>query len=386
MFAVHMPDRCGAFFHDVVAAKTLMSHGHTVTFVFMKRVSAQGLIGQYRGIPYKYYMMAESELQASDIWTTPHYPIVPNVRKLNERFQKPLVITAHFGENLDSLTTYQQSGKWSEALFYVSHYMKDSVEQRISLSPTIRRKDVLYPIVQLSDFALPDVREQGTHITIINGNLLKGVDVFLKVADRMKDHQFLGVRPYYRHVHVHNTPNVTWQDYSDDVRTALVKTRILMVPSVTESWSRVAFEAMYNGIPVLYTKPYEAPQFAGGTTQAIAEWVGDAAIACDRTNIDEWVSAIEYLDDPVVYQEWSERAKQKARSLGMLQNADKYEAFLKAFVKDFPSVNGVTRENPGRQGPANAQRPATVPSSMMMAGPSPGGRAGFAGGRFSVRR
>lgn len=383
MFTVCMPDRCGAFFHDVVAAKTLMSHGHTVTFVFTRRAPAGGMTGQYRGVPFKYYMMAESELQASDIWTTPHYPILGTVRKLNERFQKPLVVTAHFAENINLLESYQQNGKWGEALLYVSKHMKKTIESRISISPTFRRTDVLYPIVQLSDFALPDERQPGTHITLINGNFLKGVDVFLKVADRLKEHSFLGIRAYYRPIPVHNTTNVTWQDYTEDVRSVLVKTRILLVPSITESWSRVAFEAMYNGIPVLYTKPYDDSNFPGGTTQAIAEWVGDAAIACDRTNIDDWTSAIELLDDPDVYQEWSERAKQKARGLGMLQNVDKYEAFLKAFVKEFPSVNGVTRETTSRQGGFIAQRPAPPP---MMAAPSPGGRAGFVGGRFSVRR
>ncbi len=382
MFTLHMPDRCGAFFHDVVAAKTLMSHGHTVTFVFTKRIPTASVSGYYRGIPYKYFMTAESELQASDIWTMPHYPVLGSVRKLNERFQKPLVITAHFAENINVLTPYQQNGKWGEALLYVSNYMKQSVESRITLSPTIRRTDVMYPIVQLSDFALPDTRQPGSYITLINGNFLKGVDVFLKVADSMKDHAFLGVRAYYRPIPVHNTDNVTWQDYSEDVRPILEKTRILMVPSITESWSRVAFEAMYNGIPVLYTKPYEDPNFQGGTTQAIAEWVEDAAIACERTNITSWSSAIRMLDDPSTYQEWSDRARAKARSLGMLQNADKYETFLKTFCKDFPSVNGVTRENPTRQSTFNVQKPVSV----QMAAPSPGGRAGFAGGRFSIRR
>jgi len=387
MFAVHMPDQCGAFFHDVIAAKHLIAHGHQVMFVFMKRVSTQGLTGYYRGIPYKYYMMAEGDLQSSDVWTTPHYPIVPNVRKLNERFQKPLVITAHFAENIESLKPYQQGGKWAEAVFYVSNHMKRTIESRIQLSPTIRRSEVLYPIVKEQDIALPDTREPGTYITLVNGNLLKGVDVFLRVADRMKEHSFMGVRAYYRHVQVHNTENVKWENYSDDVRPILAKTRILMVPSMTESWSRIAFEAMYNGIPVLYTRPYDQPSFPGGTTHAMEEWIGDSAIACDRTNIDEWVEAIRMLDDPVVYNEWSARARTKARSLNLYQNADKYETFLKSFIREFPSVNGVTKETSGRQGPGQQQvRPATVPNSMLMAGAAPGGRAGFAGGRFSIRR
>lgn len=342
MFTVYMPDRCGAFFHDVVAAKYFMSRGHQVTFVFLRRTPQQPLIGQYRGIPFKYYMRAETELLNSNVWTTPHYPILGTVRKLNERFQKPLVITAHFAENIPVLNSYVQTGKWAEALLYVSHYMKNHVESNMQLNQTIRRTDVLYPVVVEGDVKLPEERQLGTYITLINGNMLKGVDVFLRVADKMKDKAFLGVRPYYRPVPVHDTLNVTWENYNDDVKSILVKTRILMVPSLTESWSRVAFEAMYNGIPVLYTKPYETPQFQGGTTHAMQEWIGDAAIACDRTNLDEWMDAIRRLDDPSEYARWSEAARQKARSLDLFSNAHKYEQFLMTFVKDFPAVSAVT--------------------------------------------
>jgi hypothetical protein len=359
MFTVYMPDRCGAFFHDVVAAKYFMSRGHQVTFVFLRRTPQQALQGQYRGIPYKYYMRAEGELMNANVWTSPHYPILGTVRKLNERFQKPIVITVHFAENIPVLTDYTPSGKWAEAVLYVSKHMKNHVETNMSLGSTIRRTDVLYPVITENDIKLPETRETGSYVTIINGNMLKGVDVFLRVADKMKDTQFLGVRPYYRPVAVHDTPNVKWENYSDDVKGILIQTRVLLVPSMTESWSRVAFEAMYNGIPVLYTKPYESPSFQGGTTHAMAEWIGDAAIACDRTNIDEWVSALRTLEDPHQYQQWSEKAREKARSLDIFSNAGKYESFLTTFVKDFPAVSALT---PSASAPQqSAARPPTAP-------------------------
>lgn len=338
MFSVYMPDRCGAFFHDVAAARFFQSRGHRVLFVFLRRTPGSTLTGVYRGVPYKYYMNAESDLLQSDVWTTPHYPIVGTVRKLNERFQKPLVITCHFAENVDCLEPYTQVGRWAEALVYVSNVMKERVEAHTQMAACIRRRDVLYPVMLEPEVRLPEGTPRGEFITLINGNMLKGVDVFLRVADKMKTHRFLGVRPYYRPVAVHPTDNVTWDPYNDDVRVTLAKTRILMVPSLTESWSRVAFEAMINGIPVLYTKPYDAEKFPGGTTHAMQEWIGDAAIACDRTNLDEWIDAIQMLDDPNVYAMWSQRAKDRAESLGMFSNGAKYEALLTSFVREYPST------------------------------------------------
>jgi hypothetical protein len=333
-----MPDRCGAFFHDVASARFFQSRGHRVLFVFLRRIPGSPLAGTYRGVPYKYYMNAEADLLQSDVWTTPHYPILGTVRKLNERFQKPLVITAHFAENVDGLESYTQSGRWAEAVIYVSNTMKERIEAHTALAQCIRRREVLYPVMLEGEVRLPEGTPKGNCITLINGNLLKGVDVFLRVADKMKSHLFLGVRAYYRPISVHDTDNVKWDPYNDDVRITLAKTRILMVPSLTESWSRVAFEAMLNGIPVLYTKPYESPKFPGGTTHAMEEWIGDAGIACSRENLDDWIRAIQMLDDPDVYDQWSARAKEKAESLSIFSNGAKYESILSSFVREFPGT------------------------------------------------
>jgi hypothetical protein len=361
VFCGVMPDCCGAFFHDVSAAQYLISKGHTVHMVFVNRKPQQALKGVYQGIPFRHFSMADSELRASEIWTSPHHPIVPFVRRLNEKYEKPLVITAHFGEKLDVFRGYEQNGKWAEGSLMISHHIKNYVESALGMKPPFRRMDVLYPIVFEREVALPDQRPAGNFITLINGNLIKGVDVFLRVANEVKDKQFLGIRPYYRPIQVHNTQNVTWENYNEDVRSILFKTRIMMIPSLSDSWSRVAFEAMYNGIPVLYTKPYESETFKGGTTHGMAEWIEDAAIQCDRTNIQEWVDAIRYLEDPEVYREWSEKGKAKARSLNVFQNAEKYETFLKNFLRDFPPAMVQKKESSGPAfAPAPQNRPAVA--------------------------
>lgn len=71
------------------------------------------------------------------------------------------------------------------------------------------------------------------------------------------------------------------------------------MPSVYESFCMVAFEAMLNGIPVLYTKP-GSQTVPAGSTVGVEEWISPAGIQCDRRKIDEWVDAIESLEDPDV--------------------------------------------------------------------------------------
>lgn len=355
IFCNVIPDICGAFFHDISAGQYLKSRGHSVTLITVRRVPQQPLIGVFQNLPYKHYSVAETDLRASDIWTAPHHPVIPFVRRLNEKFQRPLVYTVHFGELLKVLEPYAQSGKWAEGALFISRHIKQYVESRITMQPPLRRMDVLYPIVFEHEISLPEQREPGTMVTLVNGNMIKGVDVFLRIANQMKDTRFLGVRPYYRPVPVHDTSNVTWINYAEDIRPILMKTRVMLVPSLTDSWSRVAFESMYNGIPVIYTKPYVSEEFQGGTTHGMAEWIGDAAIACDRTNIDEWVEALRSLEDPDVYQEWSEKGKAQTRSLSIFQNAEKYETFLKNFLRDFPPQSVQKKESqapePGPVGP-----------------------------------
>jgi glycosyltransferase involved in cell wall biosynthesis len=94
-------------------------------------------------------------------------------------------------------------------------------------------------------------------------------------------------------------PNIEWMDFSYDVRPVYAKSRIILIPSVYESFCMVAFEAMMNGIPVIYTKP-GASTFPQGSTLGVDEWISPAGIPCDPKNADEWISAIESLDDSEV--------------------------------------------------------------------------------------
>jgi glycosyltransferase involved in cell wall biosynthesis len=310
-FAQFIPDPCGAFFHDMILARALQSRGHNVHIITLGRKFPQR--GVYNGISFSYYESSGKEISSADILSTPHYPVLQFVRKLNESYEKPLVITMHYGEDTNHIEKCTRTGKWAEFLWFVSPNIEKKVLSTITIAPSFVDTHLVRPTFIQNDIKLYEQgqKPEGDCITLINANVLKGIEVFIDIAKRFPDRKFLAVKPYYNIIRVPtDIPNIEWIDIQDDIKNVLKRTRILLVPSAYESWGRVAFEAMYNGIPVIYTKPadsFPGLKYKSGTTQGMKEWIVDAAIDCDRTNIEEWISAIKKLDDETIYMDYSDR-------------------------------------------------------------------------------
>jgi glycosyltransferase involved in cell wall biosynthesis len=382
-FAHYMPDPCGAFFHDIALAKDLQKRGHIVTFVTAKRGNAS-IRGNYRGIPWVYYTNAENEMRAASVWFSPHFPFLWLVRRLNERFQKPIVITMHFGENTESIVPYTRSGEWAEFLWIVSNHICEHVKSTVRISPSFKTVEPVRPVMLENEIKFNErgVLPTGDCITLINANVMKGLELFVALAARFPDKKFLGVRPYYNLIKVpEKITNIEWMDIQDDVRNVLRKTRILLVPSMYESWGRVAFEAMYNGIPVIYSRPMEETdpgRRPSGSTDGMDEWIDDSGFKCRREDIEEWVSAIQALDDPEVYKVSSSKAYDKTYAMDIFRDMDVIERKVVDYGVQFaPKVQTTTTA------PAGALTPGITQTLRMTA---PGSGRPFHGGRFVVRR
>jgi len=382
-FAQIMPDPCGAFFHDVAIAKELQRRGHTISFVTINR--GRGPIrGVYRGLSWVYYTNAENELNGASVWSTPHFPMMNIVRRLNERFQKPLVVTMHFGEDVSTVGPYARVGKWTDILWIISNHIRNHVVNTVPLSPTFRIVEAIRPAMIENEIKFNErgTAPTGDCITLINANLLKGVPMFLELANRFPDRKFLGVRPYYNRISVpENIPNIEWIDVQDDIRTIMQRTRILLVPSFYESWGRVAFEAMYNGIPVLFSKPMEKGNpnntRSSGTTEGMKEWIGDNQYALDYFKVDDWVDTINQLDDINVYAEASRRAYEHTYNMNVFGDMNDIERKLQEYATQF----AVTIDKPKMQGQTAPYTP-----QLRFVPPSRGSAMPFRGGRFSVKR
>ncbi len=99
-------------------------------------------------------------------------------------------------------------------------------------------------------------RFDNPYVTMVNPCAVKGIAIFLALAEQMPDVQFAAVPTWGATsddlAALGGLPNVTLVPASDDIDEILKITRVLLVPSVwAEARSRVVLEAMERGVPVM---------------------------------------------------------------------------------------------------------------------------------------
>ena len=201
---------------------------------------------------------------------------------------------------------------------------------------------VLPPPVDV-DYYTVTVEREPQYITLINCNENKGGKIVWEIAKRMPEYKFLTVLGAYGTqyvatgktgltINIDNKPvieglgildNIFVTDNTDEIRNVYKITRILLMPSLYESWGKVATEAMCSGIPVI-----ASPTFG------LKENLGKNGIFVDRENIDGWVEAIKKLDGKKEYDEASAYSKKRAMELKPLEKLKNFEAFVRKKVSE----------------------------------------------------
>lgn len=380
-FANKMPDLCGAFLHDVDLALELQRRGHQVVFLTIKIPKEGYNGGTYRGFRFMHYTAASSFLDTSDVWICPHAPVLPEVRKINDRnYDRPIIATCHYDGNYLTIPANAKN-KWSEMLLFINKTMEPNYRKNITPWPSsIVKTAVIRPIMHRDKITINEPFK-GDCITLVNANQNKGVHVFLEVAKRMPQRKFLGVLPYYGEKHIpFSPPNVRWVPFDDDIRNILKQTHILMFSSYYESFGRIAVEAMINGIPVLYSKPNPNSVYAGGSTEGVAEWIGDAAIQVERENYDDWVKEIKELDDEDRYQELSVRSKEHIESMNLFSEATRIAEMVESFSREHPVTVKVEKKQEASQGKSQQSIPRLINNPQRPVG------FGFSNGQLRIQR
>ena len=146
------------------------------------------------------------------------------------------------------------------------------------------------------------VPSTGDALTLINLNRDKGAEVFYRLAELMPERQFLGVvGAHGEQVVRRNLPNVEILEHGPDMKRVWSRTRVLLMPSIYESYGLTAAEAAMNGIPTI-----------ANPTPGLRENIGPGGLFADRETTAEWVEQIESLDDELAYANASQYARKRA--------------------------------------------------------------------------
>ncbi|MFD5491627.1 glycosyltransferase family 4 protein [Streptomyces sp. NPDC127091] len=226
--------------------------------------------------------------------------------------------------------TYEKSKSWlvkgsPSLVVYNTAWMREDTEAWWRIHKGDRPMPwgiTVHPPVAVEDYqATP-----GDHITLINLTAEKGAEVFYALAERMPRRKFLGVvGGYGRQIIRDDLPNVEIMPHTPGNRMAkdvYARTKLLLVPSVYESYGRVAVEAMCSGIPVI-----------AHPTPGLMEALAEAGTFCDRDDLEAWEAAIRQLSTPSVYKQTSKASASRAAALDPAAELDVWCTAMEGVVK-----------------------------------------------------
>ncbi|MEM9547524.1 MAG: glycosyltransferase [Bacteroidota bacterium] len=167
----------------------------------------------------------------------------------------------------------QENIKPDYVLFCSSHeYFK--VKQKY---PSIKGI-VSHPLIAAPKNTIPSKK---TFITLIGNNKIKGIDIFLKIAKKLPEEKFMFVGDSIENEVL--PENVVRHEITSAIDTIYTQTKLLLVPSINESYGRIVVEAAYHDIVTIAT---DCPGIreASGFSNAI--------YISDRNDIGLWVERI----------------------------------------------------------------------------------------------
>ena len=178
---------------------------------------------------------------------------------------------------------------------------------------------IVKPPVDFRNYAVEPEKHQRKYVTLSNVNGNKGGHLLIQLAKSLPDIQFLGViGGYKKQITQTGLPNLTYLPNTKDIKSVYAQTWVQIMPSAEETWGRTAVEAMSSGIPVVVSP-----------TPGLKECCDTAAIYCDRSDLESWVTTIRKLkDDTEFYNRRSTAALERARALDPHPDLDQFERWL----------------------------------------------------------
>lgn len=285
--------------------RALASRGHQVTVLesrppLNKSYEHSGYtIDGIQVLPYDDREDMPEQMAKCDVVVT-HLENTARAVVLSRWMGKPCFVLNHN----DHDTTRAFSGDQDLIQVYNSEWMK------AELQPVPDSLIVRPPILTEEYKTKP-----GDRVTLINLSPDKGVEVFYQLAERMPDVSFLGVVGAHGEQTIRtDLPNVEIVKHIAPKRMKAAvygRTRVLLMPSVYESWGRCAVEALASGIPVL-----------AHPTNGLTESLGSAGTFAHRDDLGDWQAALRRLLDGRTWRAASRRALARSAELDVLREAD----------------------------------------------------------------
>lgn len=229
-------------------------------------------------------------IRSADILLT-HLDMSTRVTKWAKEVGRPCV---HIIHNPYSLATWKfKDGDIDLAIFNSEWICKNP--QPLQVPST-----VVYPPVFKKDYFFKEIdHSRREFVTLINRNTNKGGRFVADITARMPHRFFMLVRGAYppddQWCPPH--PNVLDQGHTANVRDDVYRrTKILLVPSLMETWGRVAIEALWAGIPVIANSLCAEPGLQESLSDA-ALWAPRHAPYGTPDDVAEWVKTINLLDN-----------------------------------------------------------------------------------------
>jgi glycosyltransferase involved in cell wall biosynthesis len=251
--------------------------GHTEFYTW------EGLECHPQGDGYQMFQMNNDLCRWADVIITHLLGTSMGYNKANQH-NKPMIFIAH---NESILYATRHAKQEQCHVIYNSYNLRDKLLKDFGQF----NSTVLHPL--LPEF---QKRSKGKHIALVNCNHNKGGHIFIEIARRLPQYNFIGVLGGYGEQYTERLPNVTYLPNGTDMAKVYGKTHVLLVPSEFESFSQCAIEAMQYGIPVI-----------ANPTVGIQENLSNSGIYISRSDIDKYVAQIVYLyENPQTWQRQSD--------------------------------------------------------------------------------
>ncbi|MGW2368504.1 glycosyltransferase family 4 protein [Streptomyces sp. NPDC001667] len=276
-----------------------------------------------RVVPFQDGLEFAVQARKADVLVS-HYENVPLMAGLAREHRIPLAVICHdnFATSFHNaagadLVVYNSEWIRREGEIFYAHYPKEFLP---------RHSIIVRPPVIAEEYRT----EPGDCATLVNLNPDKGGDLFWQIAAWTPQWKFLGVRGAYGQQVMPplRLPNCEVLDGVPGKRMrehVYGRARVMLMPSLYESWGRVAVEASASGIPVI-----------AHPTPGLVESLGDAGIFAYRDDLNAWIHALTSLKDPDTWARASRRARARSAELSAVPDLDTWCDAIESLITTYP--------------------------------------------------